>query len=169
MSPISLRIIGLKVASPVVFLLFIAVTSISGCATNQTPQITYSDSARPLSQTAVVLTARVKNGYDLKIVKVDGKPTSCIEVGCPVWVRVAPGKHTVTFRYQGDWDLGPGVITYKEAFADVELTAGARHLYIAEYSTANDKLSVVLRDDGSTSSEGIYLGLSSQKYPVSFE
>lgn len=143
---------------------------LGGCATNQSPQIVYEDRDRPLGDTAVILTARENNGgYGLTITKVDGKPTSCFEVGCPVWVRITPGKHAVTFRYKGDFHLMPGAITFQQADMTAELNASARHVYIAEYEVDKSSVYVRLRDDGENSSAGVHLGLSQQKYPVKFD
>ncbi|TCS31847.1 hypothetical protein EDC30_1301 [Paucimonas lemoignei] len=140
-----------------------------GCASNQAPQIAYEDKSRPLKDTAVILADKVGKGYDLKITHIDDKPTSCFEVGCPVWVRVTPGKHKVTVRYQGNYQLTLHEIKYIESSGAFEVNAEAGHVYIVEYKYENDRLYFRYRDDGKNSNAGVYLGLSQEKYPVRFD
>jgi hypothetical protein len=78
----------------------------SGCAFHTQPFMAYADRTHPLSDTSVFSTVAPGASNPLRnsplITDIDGVPTSCIEAGCPIWVRVLPGDHTFTIRNYGE-------------------------------------------------------------------
>jgi hypothetical protein len=67
-----------------------------------------------------------------QIVQVDGKDLSCIQAGCPVWVRVIPGDHTFRIRCTTITLVGP-LMNKRQSELDLPFTAmQARHVYEAK-------------------------------------
>lgn len=136
--------------------------SLGGCAFHQTPYPMH-DTSLPLSQTSVF---SVLNDTGAKfavpgIRTVDGKETSCFQVGCPIWVRVAPGAHTFGFRYATNFRLVGPFISHQAA--DLTITVRdmkPRHVYVARTREMGDNtLRVDVEDLGENPDYGITLGL----------
>ena len=102
----------------------------------------------------------------------DGKPTSCAQAGCPVWARVAPGKHTFTLRFNGDYRLDAGFIKWQTAVITAEVESmKARHVYFGQQVFSPGHVAVRVRDLGERPNHGISVGLegANRKYhPVTF-
>lgn len=146
---------------------------LSGCAFHRTPFAMYEGSP-PISETAVFASfdERSVKFNDSRIQAVDGRQTSCIEVGCPYWVRVLPGRHVFSVRYTANyhWNFQSSGFN----FADLQIEvpeAKPRHVYVARYKEVGDRLMVVVEDLGEKPSFGITLGLdgaNKKYYPVEF-
>lgn len=146
--------------------------SLTGCAFHQAPYITYKN-APALSQTAVFAAFNNNLPDDfISILAVDDKPTSCAQVGCPLWVRVLPGQHSFLLRYVGNFMISGPFITSQRSEINVtvpEMKAG--HVYQANYRIAGDYISVIVKDLGEKPNFGITLGLkgfNKKYYPVEF-
>jgi hypothetical protein len=154
------------------FTAFLA-TSLVGCAFHQTPYVAY-DGQAPRSDTSVfsVVTDNAATKGALEITHVDGRPTSCFQVGCPVWVRVLPGEHSFTLVYKGDFKLLYPQITWRTAGLKIDVTdMQSRHVYFGEPAVVGDRLHVDVVDLGEKPKHGISLGLEGvnrKYYPVEF-
>ncbi|ASU37148.1 hypothetical protein hmeg3_01785 [Herbaspirillum sp. meg3] len=146
--------------------------SLSGCAFHQAPYITY-EGTPALSETAVFAAFDERQpGSHANILAVDGKATTCVQAGCPAWVRVLPGQHDFTVRYSAHFELGVGTYNWKRADTVVTVPAmKAAHVYQTRYRESADKLSVTVDDLGEKPKFGITLGLegvNKKFYPVEF-
>ena len=142
----------------------IAAGILVGCTFHQTPYIAYSDENRPLSDTAVFTALDKDRISESRITHVNGIPTVCWEVGCPYWVRVAPGTNTVTIKY-----IIPGLTIIKYANIDVTVqNMKPRHVYRALYASDGDMVSVRYEDLGENPDYFIPLYLDGQKFRAKF-
>ena len=133
----------------------------------------------PLSDTTVFSASdHTRTKYiDARVIAVDGKETSCVQAGCPYWVRVLPGVHTFRVRYTTDLGFGG----YKEivsrvATVNIEIEdMRPMHVYEARYRESSDKqtLHSGFVDLGERPAKGgLWLGqkgINLQYYPVSFD
>jgi len=130
---------------------------------------------QPLSTTTVFssLDNNQTKHVEARITHVNGKETSCFEVGCPYWVRVLPGANRFTIRYATNFSLGVGVITHNYAVIDVDVAdMRPSHVYVARYSERGSRVSVQVEDLGGRPKYGITLGLDGVNkayYPVQFD
>lgn len=133
------------------------------------PYVMYSDSSRPLSDTAVFSTAGFVGSANGQILSVDGKETSCWEVGCPIWVRVVPGDHKFKIRLS----IHDSVSSYRQGETEFTVTGmKPRHVYEAQFHVEGNRFRVSEKDLGENPEYGMTLGLKgvNQKYfRVSFE
>lgn len=147
--------------------------ALTGCAFHRTPY-PMMDSARPPADTAVfsALDDKGIKFVDSRIPSVDGKETSCIEVGCPYWVRVAPGSHSFVVHYTSNFSWGFRTSGYSYAKLNIDIPdMQPRHVYVARYKEFKDRVEVRIEDLGENPSYGITLGLdgaNKQFYPVKF-
>ena len=133
----------------------------SGCAFHNTPFIAYADKTHPLSDTSVFSIVPQGASSPLRgkvgITDIDGVPTSCIEAGCPRWVRVLPGDHTFTVAF----------------FGGVKVTGmKPRHVYVAQFRTIEPLAVVSVEDLGENPDYGFTLGatgVNQKYYRVGFE
>ncbi|MCO5400749.1 hypothetical protein [Ralstonia soli] len=159
-----------------IFLAIIFVISISGCAFHKTPYVMYEGNP-PLSTTTVFSASDHTQTKHIvaRITQVDGKDTSCFQVGCPIWVRVLPGSHTFTIRYTANIALMGPVITSTVATVNIEVVdMKPMHVYEARYQEFYDqkRLNATFADLGEKPKVGLWLGLkgvNQEFYPVSFE
>jgi hypothetical protein len=155
-----------------VFLLAIVMSSISGCAFHTRPYIAYANSGHPQADTAVFSVQGLKGNALGQVVQVDGRDTSCVQAGCPVWVRVIPGNHTFRIRYS---IYNNGIASHLQGETDFELRdMRARHAYEANFIV--DEAAKLFRpeakDLGENPDYGLFVGLKgvNQKYHrLSFE
>lgn len=101
-------------------LLLCLISFLSGCADLYEPKISYKDTGRPLSQTAIV----AQDGYSLysmDIQKVDGV-NQCTPI-CKPFLRLAPGIHSFMLDLKGDYE-GSGTLK-----AMIE----SKHTYVIRY------------------------------------
>ncbi len=143
---------------------------IAGCTTGTQPIITYSGE-HPLSDTSV-LVLRAFNGNDLgQILSVDGKETSCWQVGCPFWVRVIPGQHSFRITYAL---FNNGISSHLQGELDVSsLEMKARHIYEGRLipNEADKTFRIHVADLGENPNYSIDMGLkgvNQKNYKVSF-
>ncbi len=89
------------------------------------------------SDTAV-LSVRGTQGNTIDQIKaVDGIPTTCWEVGCPWWVRVAPGGHTFTVSYT---IMNNGITSYLRGETEVSLPdMKPKHVYEVRFLVSPDQ------------------------------
>jgi hypothetical protein len=152
---------------------FALALSLLGCAFHQAPYVAHGPGI-PSTETSVfsVIAANPARDGALEITHVNGTPTSCAQAGCPVWVRVAPGKHTFTLRFNGDYKLEPGFIKWKTAVLTAEVDdMKPRHVYFGQQEFTPERVSLRVRDLGERPNHGIALGLegANRKYfPVTF-
>ncbi|WKC35835.1 hypothetical protein QYM18_15310 [Ectopseudomonas chengduensis] len=145
---------------------------LSGCMSkfHQQPYITYADETHPLSDTAVFSTAGFVGNTSGQIVAVNGKKTSCWEVGCPIWVRVLPGNNVFTLRFSV---YDNGISSYKQGQADFEVPdMKAKHLYEAVFLHNGNGFSMTPKDLGEKPAYSVVLGLkgyNQKAFPVRFE
>lgn len=99
----------------------------------------------PLADTAVFIATDTKSTTPSmgRIHYVDGKETDCLASGCPMLVRVKPGRHEFLLRYAGDMNRGK----YKEALIRVEFDTRPGHVYIARYAVEADEKIVARIED----------------------
>jgi hypothetical protein len=120
------------------------------------------EGTRPLSETAIFasLDDKATKVSESRIRAVNAKETSCFEVGCPYWVRVAPGTHTFNVRYTANyqWNLRSSGYSYADIKIEVK-DMKPRHVYVARYKELNDRVVVVVEDLGENPNYGITLGL----------
>lgn len=104
-----------------------------------------------------------------QIVSVDGVNMSCVQAGCPIYVRVLPGDHTFKVRLS----IYDSVATYRQGEADLTIKEmKPRHVYEAQYVVDGNRFSVSSIDLGENPEYGITLGLKgvNQKFHrVGFE
>lgn len=132
----------------------------AGCAVHHKPYVAH-DPSIPLNQTAVfsVVTDTPAAGA-LEIIAIDGKETSCVQAGCPVWARVAPGKHTFALRFRGDYTVQAGSIHWKTATLSVEVPEmRSRHVYHAVHQRTGSSVQVKVNDLGERPHHGLHIGL----------
>lgn len=145
-------------------LVFLAML-IGGCAFHQTPYVMYEGDV-PLANTAVFssLDDRATPRNESRIHSVDGKPTSCVQAGCPYWVRVLPGAHQFLVRY-----LLPGIPVQRYANVPVQVPdMKPRHVYVARYQLSGNTVRVTFEDLGEDPDYGIPLGLEGTRYRAKF-
>lgn len=151
----------------------VAAALLAGCAFHQAPYVAHEPGLAP-SETSVfsVITENAARNGALEITHVDGKPTSCVQAGCPVWVRVKPGTHAFGLRFNGDYKLAGAFIQWQTAVLSVEVPdMQARHVYLGRQVLSNDRVAVQLQDLGERPDHGLSLGLegANRKYhPVTF-
>jgi hypothetical protein len=109
---------------------------------------------------------------DSRIYSVDGKEPSCIEVGCPYWVRILPGTHTFVVRYASDfyWSYQQSGHNYASLTIEVK-DMKPRHVYVVRYRQLQKDVQYVVEDLGENPKYGITLGLKGANqayYPVEF-
>lgn len=99
----------------------------------------------PLADTAVFIATDTRSATPSmgRIHYVDDRETDCHASGCPMLIRVKPGRHAFSLRYAGDMNRG----AYKEALIRVEFDARPRHVYIARYTTEADQRVVAKIED----------------------
>ena len=147
--------------------------TLGGCAFHQSPYLTYSEKLN-LNETAVFssLDDKAVTFNESRIHLVDGTKTSCVQVGCPYWVRVKPGKHTfkVVYTSNHSWDLNSSGYSV----SNLEITVDdmkPKHVYVMRFSEKEGKLSYFVEDLGENPEYGITLGLkgvNEKYYPVKF-
>lgn len=150
--------------------------SCSGCASfsDVQPYITYQDRSTSLSDTSVFSTIEPDaRGGGGQILRVDGVNTqeACLAIGqpgCTLWARVLPGNHTFIVEYRKYTDpavtvgtvLATGFMFWKVGTAEVTIPdMKPRHVYVAQYSVENNKLTVTVKDLGEDPDHGMALGL----------
>jgi hypothetical protein len=154
-------------------IVFVTAILMTGCAFHQQPYVAH-DSNLPTSKTSVfsVVTENAAANGALEILEVDGRPTSCVQVGCPVWVRVAPGNHKFTLRFNGNFRLSAGFIKWQTATFTVEVAdMTALHVYHGQHRLSSEAVSVYVQDLGERPKHGIWLGLEGANrkyYPLEF-
>ncbi|MBX8530301.1 hypothetical protein K5D32_11540 [Pseudomonas cichorii] len=152
-----------------IFMLFIG---LSGCMSkfHQQPYLTYADEAHSLSDTAVFSTAGFVGNTLGQIIAVNGKETSCWEVGCPIWVRVLPGDNVFTLRFSV---YDNGISSYKQGQAELKVSGmKAKHLYEVVFSNDSNGFSITPKDLGENPTYSVVLGLkgfNQKAFPVRFE
>jgi hypothetical protein len=146
---------------------------LAGCAFHQKPYVAH-DAGLPLNQTSVfsgVTDTAATNGA-LEITAIDGRATSCAEAGCPVWARVAPGKHAFSLRFNGGYKLQGGLIKWQTATLRVDVPdMKALHVYHARHELTLERINVNVSDLGERPKHGLNLGLEGANrkyYPVEF-
>ncbi|MBX3621877.1 MAG: hypothetical protein KF891_18045 [Rhizobacter sp.] len=140
-----------------------------GCAFHRAPYVMY-DGSPPLQNTAVFASVDQETGTDVvaTVTSVDGKPTSCAEAGCPLWVRVLPGKHTFAVRYTADIHMSG--YSYANLVFTLE-NMKPLHVYHARYIQTDGRVVARVEDLGERPNFGITLGLKGANrtyYPVEF-
>lgn len=146
---------------------------LTGCAFHQQPYLAH-DSGLPKDRTAVfsVIPENAALNGQLEITEVDGKPTSCAQAGCPVWVRVPPGNHKFKLRFNGNYRLYAGFIQWQTATMTAEvLDMKALHVHHGQPRLTSESVSVSVTDLGERPKHGIWLGLEGANrkyYPVEF-
>jgi hypothetical protein len=146
----------------------------SGCAFHRTPYKMY-EGDRPLAATAVFASHddKATKHIEARITQVNGKETSCFEVGCPYWVRVLPGDHKFKIRYATNFSLSVGAVTHNFTNLEVDVSnMKAGHVYVARYAERQGRVSVHIEDLGSRPDYGLTLGLEGANktyYPVKFD
>jgi hypothetical protein len=134
---------------------------VTGCAFHHKPYVAH-DPGTPLHQTAVfsVVTETAATAGALEIIAIDGKELSCAQAGCPVWARVAPGKHTFALRFRGDYSIQGGTINWKTATLSVDVAdMRSRHVYHALHERTASGVQVKVRDLGERPHHGVSIGL----------
>ena len=119
---------------------------LAGCAATGAIPTAYVG-LHPLADTAVFIATDTKSATPSmgRIHYVDAKETDCLASGCPMLVRVKPGRHEFLLRYAGDMNRGK----YKEALIRVEFDTRAGHVYIARYAVeADEKIVAIIEDLG---------------------
>jgi hypothetical protein len=153
----------------IIFLLFV-----SGCAFHQAPHPVY-ETKEPLGSTTVfaAFDSNAMKFVESRITHVNGKETSCAQVGCPYWVRVLPGNHKFKIRYQTDFSFSSGTISSRVATLEIEVKdMKEQHVYVARYRETAGGVRVIVEDLGKRADYGITLGLegaNKKYYPVKFE
>ena len=127
----------------------LAVGLVCGCVTDtrrgQT-QIAYSESDHPLSDTAVFSALAENVAVQGTITSVDGQPTSCWRAGCPGCIRVLPGSHVFTLKYNV---FDNGLASYHAGETSVTVSdMRAQHVYTARFSKLETKFSIDVVDVG---------------------
>lgn len=149
------------------FALFFVLT---GCSTG-VPKM-YSDAEVADADTAVLVVAddKVKNRLLPQIYKVDGIDTSCLAEGCPVWVRVLPGRHLFAVRYTEIVSFRPAGTSFPYQILELPIdNMKAGHVYVArqDFSTGSLRVDVDVLPSGSR--YGLVLqNDGSYKFPVTF-
>ena len=117
---------------------------LAGCAAPGTIPNAY-EGAHPLADTAVFIATDTSSATPSigRIHYVDDRETDCLASGCPLLVRVKPGRRAFSLRYAGDMNRGK----YKEALIRVEFDARPRHVYIARYAIEADQKVVATIED----------------------
>ena len=155
------------------YIVLVAAILMAGCAFHQQPYVAH-DGGLPMSGTSVfsVVTENAAVNGALEILEVDGRSTSCIQVGCPVWVRVAPGKHKFKLRFNGNFTLSAGFINWKTATFTAEVAdMKPLHVYHGQHRLSLGAVQVNVQDLGERPRHGIWLGLEGANrkyYPVEF-
>ena len=134
--------------------LFAAIAS--GCASNG-PPIMFEDKQRPLSDTSVFSSWSEDPREIAEIKKVDGVDTSCVMAGCPLWVRVTPGKHTFTIRYSFHIPGSPTYLTGTHEFEVPDMKA--KHVYVARFQVIENTLKTSIQDLGENPNYTLTSGL----------
>jgi hypothetical protein len=125
----------------------------------------------PLSGTAVFVSHDDKSTIftDSRITSANGKQTSCIQAGCPYWVRVLPGRNSFVVHYTSSHSMSG------HDYADVTVEIPdmqPRHVYVARYRRPDDQgVRVEIQDLGENPAFGIALGLqgvNAAVYPAKF-
>jgi hypothetical protein len=146
---------------------------LSACAFHQTPYVAY-EGTHALEDTAVLASFDEHSAKfnDSRIFAVDGKTTSCIEVGCPYWVRVLPGDHKFLVRYTSNFGWNLNGSNYSFANLAVETKEmKPRHVYVLRYQEVDRYVKYVVQDLGERPDFAITLGLqgaNQKRYPVQF-
>lgn len=144
-----------------------------GCAFHQKPFEMY-DSSLDKSETTVFSSIGEGNTKytEARIVSVDGMETSCVQAGCPYWVRLAPGDHTITVHYQTDFALRMNEIRHNLAELEIQVKGmESKHVYGVKYSELNGSVASEVIDLGESPDYGLYLGqegINRKFYPVTF-
>jgi hypothetical protein len=144
------------------------VALLSGCAFHKTPHVMY-EGDHPLSDTAVFSSFDDKAGpareMAARIHSVDGNKASCVQVGCPYWVRVLPGTHSFAVTYATDWNLN----YHLEANLDIVVAdMKPRHVYVVRYRTDGGGVAQIVEDLGENPDWGLPLGWGRAPYKVKF-
>lgn len=138
------------------FLCALLVTIASGCASSGPPMM-YEDKQRPLSNTSVFSSWSEDPREIAEIKKVDGIDINCAMAGCPLWVRVTPGKHVFTIRYNF---YVPGSPTYLTGTHDLEIPdMKAKHVYVARFQVSGNTLKTSIQDLGENPNYTLTSGL----------
>jgi len=132
------------------------------------------DGSPPKGETAVFASLDDSSAKynDSRIYIADGKKPSCIEVGCPYWVRVLPGTHTFVVRYTSDatWSFQHSGYRYADLTIEVR-DMKPRHVYVVRYRQLANDVQYAVEDLGENPKYGITLGLKGANqafYPVEF-
>lgn len=144
--------------------------ALGGCVVHQAPDIMYSEKI-PINDTAVFASFdRTLSTGGPQIELVDGKKTSCAEVGCPRWVRVLPGKHV--FYIRDSHFGGPGSFSTFQTFTIELEDMKPRHVYVPHYQQYGGRISNwTVEDLGENPDFGITIGregVNQKYYPVKF-
>jgi hypothetical protein len=117
----------------------------AGCAFHKTPYITYTGHHN-FADTAVFASVDARfPTMDARIKDVDGVRPAYVQAGCPYWVRVLPGRHTLVVHCVLDPKMFSGIIEYEV----VDLTAAMadmrpRHVYAAGYDRNGDEVHLIV-------------------------
>lgn len=118
--------------------LLAAIVLLQACTVGYKPIITSTAIGRPLSDTAVFSIGHsgLQGSTISEIRAVDGAGASCWQQGCPIWVRVSPGRHTFSVLYH---IFNNGIMSHLSGATDVLVPEmKAEHVYIVEFSPASD-------------------------------
>jgi hypothetical protein len=123
------------------------------------PFVAYQDSP-PHAQTAVVSVMELGNTVPTnEIYAVDGLKLSCLTAGCPMWVRVTPGKHTFALRRTENRRLSSvgGYADVANLQVPIE-SLEPRHVYVISLLSSEGKVFPQVKDLGESPDYGIMLG-----------
>jgi hypothetical protein len=112
----------------------LAAIAATGCALPG-PQISYSATETPHSQTAVIMKDPRADGVLVTITEVNGNKTACFSQGCPIWVRVLPGPAKISI----DLDIADGTWIYHGKY-DLEVVAEPLHTYLIKYAVIDVRM-----------------------------
>jgi hypothetical protein len=159
-------------------LVVVATLAVGACSLQNAarPRPGYSDTNFPESDTAIfspfaVLRSGSRPTEDANalIIAVDGDGTGCPFKRCPVAIRVKPGEHRFTLRYNV---YNNGLFSYLTTVVDVNVANMQRmHVYGVRVAEGDGVLRVAPIDLGIGNDYGIYLGLKGLNqnfYPFSF-
>jgi len=127
----------------------------SGCAFHHAPYVTYEGDV-PLAETAVFVAQDEKATlmHVSRVRAVDGKGTSCAQVGCPFWVRVLPGSHSFSVEYTSQWTAS------RHQYANLDVAVAdmkPRHVYVVRYREKDESVQQAVEDLGENPDFGLEL------------
>lgn len=124
------------------------VICVASCVELPQPQIAYTEMNTNFANTAVIMNAPSENDIFMNIHSVNGMKMSCWAQGCPVWVRVMPGK--VRIEGIATTFMPSHTYPYDKAYADVELELNveAGHTYLIRSQISDGKVYTVTEDVG---------------------